>query len=216
MSEYKRNQVEEAISGVLEPRSPEPTTELRTRLKRLLETDRALGRGPRSSDPERANYAFYSTDAPGSGVEVWFSDYEAFALLNGIRLMGHGWPQSFAVSVMRRVRPELEKQHARILKQDAKLLFDEDEIRRHAKEGDMAFDNTDPVLLTIVSKSGAAKNEEIEPNACAICRGPSEAMKFIREAGGGVGAWTMFELVTVAHRLANALSRTEPRRRGRG
>ncbi len=216
MAEYKRNQVEEAISGVLEPWSPEPTTDLRTQLKRLLETDRVLGRGPPSGDPERANYAFYSTEAPGSGIEVWFSSYEAFALLNGLRLMGHGWPQSFAVSVMRRVRPELEKQHARILKQDPKLLFDEEEIRRNAKEGDMAFDNTDPVLLTIVSKSGTAKKQGTDPNACAVCRGLSEAMKFIRKAGGGTSPWTMFELVGVAHRLANALSRTEPRRRGRG
>jgi hypothetical protein len=102
MLQYKRNQIEEAISGVLEPRSPEPTSELRTRLKRLLETDRALGRVPRCADPERANFAFYSAEAPGSGVEVWFSEYEAFALLNGLRLMGHGWPQGFAVSVMRR------------------------------------------------------------------------------------------------------------------
>ena len=104
MPEYKRNQVEEAISGVLEPNSPEPTSELRTRLKRLLETDRALGRASRSSDPERANYAFYSAEAPGSGVEVWFSDYEAFALLNGLRLMAHGWPQGLAVSILRRLR----------------------------------------------------------------------------------------------------------------
>jgi hypothetical protein len=107
---YKRNQIEAAISGVLEPRSPEPTTELRTRLKRLLETDRALGRAPRSNDPARAHYAFYSADSPGSGVEVWFSAYEAFALLNGLRLMAHGWPQGFAVSVMRRARAELEKE----------------------------------------------------------------------------------------------------------
>jgi hypothetical protein len=216
MPEYKRNQVEEAMSSVLEPRSAEPTAELRNRLKRLLETDRALGRVPRSAELERANYAFYSAEAPGSGVEVWFSDYEAFALLTGLRLMGHGWPQSFAVSVMRRVRPELEKEHARILKQDAQKLFDQDAIRRGAKVGDMAFDVTDPVLLTIVSKSGAVQNKETEPNACAICRGPDDAMKFFWQAGEGTGAGTMFELAAIAHRLMHALSGTEPNRRGRG
>jgi len=215
MSEFKRNQVEEAISGVLEPRSTGPTAELRTRLKRLLETDRALGRVPRSADRERTNYAFYSAEAPGSGVEVWFSEYEAFALLNGLRLMGHGWPQSFAVSVMRRVRPKLEKEHARILKQDAHELFDQVAIRRDAKAGDMAFDVADPVLLTIVSKSGAVQNKETEPNACEICRGPGEAMKFFWKAGGGTGAGSMFELAAVAHRLMHVLSGTEPSRRGR-
>lgn len=217
MLEYKRNQVEEAISAVLEPRSPEPTSDLRTRLKRLLETDRALGRAPRSSDLALANYAFYSADPPGSGVEVWFSEYEAFALLNGLQLMRHGWPQGFAVSVMRRVRPELEKQYARILKQDAKLLFDQEAIRRNAQAGDMAFDNTDPVLLTIVSKSGAAPNDQGEPHACEICRGPQEAMNFAwRARGNGAGALTMFELVGVAYGLSKSLARTEPRRRGRG
>ena len=39
--------------------------------------------------------------------------------------MQHGWPQGFAVSVLRRVRPELEKEHARILKQDPAILFDQ-------------------------------------------------------------------------------------------
>src|SRR5262249_52657130 len=104
MLTYKRNQVEAAISRLLRPGSKEPTLELRVRLKRLLETDRAHGRVARSTDPTRANYAFYSADAPGSGGDVWFSGYEAFALLIGIRLMGHGWPQGSAVSVMRLVR----------------------------------------------------------------------------------------------------------------
>ena len=211
---YKRNQIEAAISGVLEPRSPEPTTELRTRLKRLLETDRALGRVPRSNDPTRTHYAFYSADSPGSGVEVWFSQYEAFALVNGLRLMAHGWPQGFAVSVMRRVRSELENQHARILRQDPKILFDQEALRRDAREGDVAFDNTDPVLLTIVSRSGTAPNEQESPLGCAVCRGIAEAMKFIGEARKGAGAWSMFELVSVAHALSGKLAHTEPSHRG--
>jgi hypothetical protein len=213
MVSYKRNQVEQAISGVLEPQGGEPTTELRTRLKRLLETDRALGREPSSNG---AHYAFFSADAPGSGIEVWFSDYEAFALLNGIRLMAHGWPQGFAVSVMRQVRPELKKEHARILKLEASELFDQEAIRRNAKEGDMAFDVTDPVLLAIVSKSGAATSSSLEPHACAICRGQSELAKFHRSVAGGAGAYTAFEVAAVAHSLAKALSLTEPSRRGRG
>jgi hypothetical protein len=42
MAEYKRNQVEQAISHLVEPESLRPTQDLRTKLKRLLETDRAL------------------------------------------------------------------------------------------------------------------------------------------------------------------------------
>jgi hypothetical protein len=216
MLQYKRNQVEEAVSGVLEPKSHGPTSELRTRLKRLLETDRALGRTARSSDPELANYAFYSADPPGSGVEVWFSEYEAFALLNGLRLMGHSWPQGFAVSVLRRVRVDLEMQHARILKLDRKSLFDQEAIRRNAKEGDMAFGNTAPVLLTIVSKAGEAPNAQREPLGCSICEGPGEAMKWVWEMSKGSHGFTMFELANVAHALAMRLALTEPHHRGRG
>jgi hypothetical protein len=215
MSYFKRNQVEEAISGVLEPRAKAPSRELWTRIKRLLETDRSLGRMPRSNDPELANYAFYNEDAPGSGVEVWFSAYEAFALLNGLQLMAHGWPQSFAVSVMRRVRPALEREHARILKQDPVKLFDQDVIRRKATPGDMAFSNVDPVLLTIVTKSGSALHEA-ELLACSVHRGPAAAMKFFWELGGSrAGMLTMSDVVGVAHALSSALARTVPQRRGR-
>ena len=216
MLQFKRNQVEEAISGVLEPQSEHPSPQLRTRLKRLLETDRALGHVPRSPDPERAHYAFYSASAPGSGVEVWFSEYEAFALLNGLRLMAHGWPQGVTVTLMRCVRFELEQQHARILTQDPKWLFDEEAIRRNAKAGDMAFDNVDPVLLIIVSNAGTIPNEQGELRACGIRRGAHDAVQFAWKAGGGTGAWTMFDVVGVAHRLSIELVRTEPRRRGRG
>ncbi len=110
---FKRNQVEEAITKVFEPASARPKSETRTRIKRLLETDRALGRNKRSADPERANFAFYSQEAPGRGVENWFSGYEAFALLVGLRLMQWGLPQGLVVSQLRRVRRELEESHAR-------------------------------------------------------------------------------------------------------
>jgi hypothetical protein len=215
MLEYKRNQIEEAISAVLEPKAQGPTADLRTRLKRLLETDRVLGRKRRSSNRELANYAFYSADPPGSGVEVWFSEYEAFALLNGLRLMAHGWPQGFAVSVLRRVRADLEMQHARILKLDPKSLFDQEAIWKGAQAGDMAFDNTAPVLLTIVSKVEPAPGVQGEPLGCAICEGPTEAMKWVQGTSGGRHGFTMFELVNAAHALTRKLAGTEPRHRGR-
>lgn len=44
---FKRNQVEEAIACVFEG-SAKPSAETHTRLKRRLETDRALGRSKRS------------------------------------------------------------------------------------------------------------------------------------------------------------------------
>ncbi len=213
MVSYKRNQVEQAIARVLEPRAKKPSTELRTRLKRLLETDRALGRSPRASDPGRATYAFFSADAPGRGAEIWFSDCEAFALLLGLDLMRHGWTQGFVVTVLRRVRSDLERHHARILRQDPQELFDQAKIRATMREGAMALNNTDPVFLVMVSKPAS---DEAEPVACGICRGRDEVTKFASAATSGVsGTVTMLEFVNSVHALASELARTQPQRRGR-
>jgi hypothetical protein len=211
MLEFKRNQVEEAISHLLEPDSLKPTRGLQTRVKRLLEADRALA----STGADGGAFAFFSAEPPGRGVEIWFSSYEAFALQTGLRLMAHGWPQGQAVSVMRDVRSVLEKEHRRILRQDPNWLFDQEAIRKNARPGDHAFDNQDPVLLTIVSGSADRSGQQGAPPVCKICRGPAAAHAFFQEGSAMSGAMTMFELTTLAHRLAWELAKTEPRSRGR-
>ena len=209
---FKRNQVEEAIAIVLEPGSAKLSSEMRTRLKRLLETDRSFGRSKHSPDPERANFAFHGMDSPGRGLENWFTGYEAFALLTGLRLMRHGWPQGLAVAGLRRVKPELERHHARILRQDLTVLFDEEPIRQQAKPGVLAVSNADPVFLVINSKD---EEHHSGANPAAICQGQAELMRFIKEWGPGQ-TWTVTELGTSIHALALALAKTVPRKRGRG
>jgi hypothetical protein len=125
---YKRNQIEEAIARIYDPNCEKPPSELRTRIKRLLELDRSMGRKRGSKDAEEANFGFFSEEAPGTGADILFSEYEAFALLNGLRIMEHGWPQGFAVSIMRRVRLNLEREHARILRQRPDKLFDQQAV----------------------------------------------------------------------------------------
>src|SRR5260370_27167778 len=156
---YKRNQIEEAIARIFIPNCEKPPSELRTRIKRLLELDRSIGRKLRSKNAEEANFGFFSEEAPGTGADILFSEYDAFALLNGLRIMGHRWPQGFAVSIMRRVRPDLEMEHAQILRQPPEKLFDQQTIREGALEGAIAVDNTDPVFLTLASKQERAPDE---------------------------------------------------------
>ena len=208
---FKRNQVEEAIAGVLEPGSAKPSSELRTRLKRLLETDRAFGRNKRSPDPERTNFAFSGMEAPGRGLENWFTGYEAFALLTGLRLMREGWPQGLVVAVLRRVKSDLERHHARVLKQNISLLFDNDLIRQQARAGDLAVSNTDPVYLVIKSKD---REHDAGAKPAAICQGQAELMGFIKTSGAGQ-TWTVTELGTSIRALSLALTKTVPRKRGR-
>jgi hypothetical protein len=210
---YKRNQIEEAVARIFAPKSKEPPSDLRTRIKRLLDLDRVVGRKPHSKDPGEANFGFFSQEAPGTGSDIRFSEYEAFALLNGLRIMGHGWPQSFAVAIMRRVRPDLEREHARILRQDPDKLFDREAIRASASPGAIAVDNTDPVFLTLASKEERAPDAAQTPPFSAMCRGQEKVLEFSRAMRAS--SVTMFEVVTLAHRLHQELLKAEPRRRGR-
>jgi hypothetical protein len=207
---FKLNQVVEAIRLVFEPGSGKPSSEMRTRLKRLLETDRGLGRNKRSADPELANFAFHTMDMPGRGIENWFSDYEAFALLTGLRLMRHGWPQGFVVAVLRRVRPELEKHYARILRQVPPILLNE--IRRRAKPGDIVVGNTGPVFLAICTTNRDDRSASLP---VAICEGQPQLMAFILSLGLGQ-TFIVDGLGDSAHALLSALARSRPRKRGRG
>ena len=211
---YKRNQIEEAIARIVAPNCEKPPSELRTRIKRLLELDRSIGRKLRSKDAEEANFGFFSEEAPGTGADISFSEYEAFALLNGLRIMEHGWPQGFAVSIMRRVRLDLEREHARILRQHPDKLFDQQAIRARARPGDIAVDNTDPVFLTVASKAQRAPDEGQTGPLSAVCRGLEKVSEFSRDVGAS--SVTMFEVATLAHRLHQELMKTKPRRRGRG
>lgn len=196
---YKRNQLEDAISTLVEPKARRPSAGLRTRIKRLFETDRALGRLRRSADPTLLQYAFFSDDPPGRGVEVQFSPYEAFALLTAMRLMGHGWTQNIAVSIMRRARSELEVDHARIL-----------ELQRHNKADELNFENSS--FLVIITTGGNDGTEEAF--ACSVRQGQRKAAEWTwKEHGPGHG-FSMFELASHAQNLATALAKAEPRHRG--
>jgi hypothetical protein len=205
---YKRNQVVEAIARVLQHGSTTLDPELRSRVKRLLEIDRGRGRNRLSKDPEEAHFAFYSVAMPGRGYENQFSEFEIFSLLTGLRLMGHGWPQSTVVALLRRLRPELEKHHARILRQPLPILSDEQQ-RRVARPGDLAVANLDPLFAVIVSEQGRKRSRSV-----ALCRGQREVFGLFHKFGPGY-AFTLTEVATSIHTLSSALAQTQPRSRGR-
>ncbi len=206
---FKRNQVQDAIAAVLKPASKQRTTEMLGRVRRLLDTDRVHGRSKRASDPENANFAFYSTDMPGRGYENMFSSYDAFALLMALRLMGLGLPQGTVVGLLRRLRPQLEQQHAQILRQSAADLFDEQQAWRQVKPGDLAFATTDPRFIVIVWEGDRRGSRSV-----ALCRGQREVFELFHRYGPGY-AFTLLELVSSALALSSTLAETKPRTRGR-
>ena len=145
MQAFKRNQIEEAIVRTLGT-SEERVSDLKLKLKRLLVADRHLGRGKRSAGRADRRYAFYSHKPMGSGVEVMFSGYEAFALMIALIVLEHGIPQAKVVSILQQIRSDLEAAHRETLQKDPKDLFDAEEVRAGALPGQIAVDNTAPVF----------------------------------------------------------------------
>jgi hypothetical protein len=211
---FKRNQVEQAISRVMVPTAATPPMAVLNPLKRLLDTDRNLSRRARSTRPEQARYAFYSGEAPGSGKEVWFKEYEAFALLTGLRFLEHGFPQQKSVLALRSVRPVLEREHARIISLDPKVLFDQAAIQRTAQPGHLAVSNTDPVFLVIYSGTEATeKAVRGKPIlSLTVCRGEAEMMRVMK---ANLGPYTIFQMVQTVWLLRQHLLTSEPSQRGR-
>jgi hypothetical protein len=213
MKPFKRNQVEGAILRTLAARDAR-AAELKLRLHRLLVVDRRLGRGKRGRDRAGGRYAFYRQEPPGSGVEVMFSGYEAFALLLAIMLLEHGIPQATVVSILRQVRGDLETAHAQRLKMDRKALFDPQAIRETVKPGMIATDNIAPVFLAFVRLSGSEVDKKVR-EAITVCRSHDELVAFIaKHSIPGLGA-TFFELVSLMWKLADNLAQTRPIKRGR-
>ena len=93
--------------SVLQRGSTKLDPDLYSRVKRLLEIDRARGRNRRSRDPEQTHLLSIALICRGGGTRIVSTAFECFALLTGLRLMAHGWPQSTAVALLRRLRPEL-------------------------------------------------------------------------------------------------------------
>ena len=211
---FKRNQVEEAIVQTLDRRG-ERAGELKLWIKRFLVTDRRLGPRRRSTKATGGRYAFHSAAPRGSGVEVMFSGYEAFAVLAGLILLRHGIPQGAVVSILRQVRPDLELAHAETLKKDVHDLFNQEALRATAKPGMMATDNTDPVFLVFVKVAEVPGGKGEVRSLVSVCRGIYEATAFIQQnSAPGFGA-TSFEFVSLMHRLAGNLAKTRPVKRGR-
>jgi predicted methyltransferase MtxX (methanogen marker protein 4) len=210
MAWYKRNQLEEAIVRTLGATGAQ-ILDLKTEIKRLLLTDRRLGRGKRS-DRGVYRYAFYSAKPKGTGIEVLFTDYEVFAVLAAIILLQHGIPQAKVVSILQQVRSDFEAAHRETLRMDRKELFDAQAVRAMARPGMLAADNTAPVYLAFV-KMDAGKGTVRA--TVSVCRGWNELVKFTEQHWVPGSGATHFEFVRLMHKLATHLSETRPVKRGR-
>jgi len=113
---YKRGQVEGALWGFYwlgrtSPAGVPPTpTIFRTRIKRLLDVDRAGELPYAQIETSCASYAF-SEEKPGrQGVDVGFTAFDSFCLLIGLELLDAGFKQLEVVFLMRHLREFLREQ----------------------------------------------------------------------------------------------------------
>jgi len=208
---YKRNQVEEAVVRTLGAEGAR-VAELKLKMKRLLVTDRRLGRGKRSDYKAGRRYAFYSQRPQGSGVEVMFSGYEAFALLAALIMLEHGIPQAKVVSILQEIRSDFEAAHRDTLQKDPKELFDPQLVRSMAPPGLISVDTTAPVFLAFVKLDiGKGRVRAF----IAVCRGLDGLGNFLKEQSVPGSGATHFEFARLIFTLANILSQTRAIKRGR-
>jgi hypothetical protein len=219
---YKRNQVDGAIAeatGRAVGRSHVPGPDLVIRLKRLIETDRAM---PLGGKPD--GYAFFDESGAGKGVEVSYSAYAAFALYLGVRLIDAGLPQSDAVRFARSIRRELEIEHGAILRKDPTRWLDHAApygLDREVRQGFLVRNIETMVFLVVPADTHAllptfARARAGAPRRLAnICRSPDEMNELIAHLSLDGGPILLIELVNIIHRLAYWLNKIEPIKRGR-
>lgn len=189
---YRRNQVIEAIAVALASDGPS-SSQIPMRLKRLLQADRLLKRNPRSRSAEQSTYAFFSGELSGTGSEYFYSPFEAFALLLGIRLLENGFPQRTAVRILRSLRSKLE-----------------DSLRSEWAEP--RWRSTNRWYLARLSLSG--QDSSTHPGVIDLCRGESAVANFLKTASDGQ-IMTVIELTRPMLRFKAAIEATVPARRGR-
>lgn len=109
---FKRSQVEWALwrfASFLRNAGEKPPKVFLTRIKRLLEIDRAdRGEGER--------FAFIGAAPQGQGVDVEFTAFDACCLALALDLLDAGFKQSEVVFLMRHIREELEPEFAWIMR----------------------------------------------------------------------------------------------------
>ncbi len=107
---FKRGQVEWALWRFFtlgKRTSDKPPQKFRTRIKRLLELDRA---GTGSADA----YAFLDSDPEGQGVDAEYTPLNAFCLCLAMDMLDAGYKQAEVVFLLQHIRRQLAPQFRRI------------------------------------------------------------------------------------------------------
>jgi hypothetical protein len=220
---FTRGQIEWAIAqATARTQGPggEPRHDLKMKLKRLLDLDRKKGIDAAKPWSEFHRFAFLERGLPGKGFAISYTRYDAFALLLGLHLLDSNVPQMAAIRLLRRIRPELERAHERILRLMPKRLAEGKHSLEHKiKEGLLVEDPRQMVFLVLPSGVGADLLYRREPDDAIklanIARSPAELVEVVAHLTSVSPPVLVFELINPAYRLALWLERAPFIRRGR-
>jgi hypothetical protein len=210
---WKTNQVVAALLQTLSAEGKR-AREIELRLRRLLAADRNLGRHSRSRDEIEQHYAFFGEEPPGTGADIRFTAYEAFALLAAIVLLEHGLPQTVVVKLLRRVRLQFEHAHRENLRKDPSELFDQQKLAASARPGMLSFQSTKPLVLVFVRLTGSSVDKATNRPVAAVCESAVEVMAVLKQYEPGTG-FSFFDFSRLVHTFNENLICSPPTRRGR-
>ncbi|EDP61004.1 hypothetical protein BAL199_14592 [alpha proteobacterium BAL199] len=217
-STFKRNQAEEALWRYLSRdhvgRMPPPV--FRTRIKRLLEIDRAEG-----TKNERA-MAFADTAPEGRGHEVRFTEFDVFCLGVGLLTLNAGFKQAEVVMLLQYIRDFLKDIWANIqdsppVPRQRPLPTDRPNAPTYKYEG---VEYADTGVYLIVN---SVELKEIYPTqdprklmifSPKVCYGADLLGQELRNTALSFPATFVLELSLMAIRVQRFLGEAEPRLRG--
>jgi hypothetical protein len=220
---FTRGQIEWAIAqatGRTVRPDGEPHHGLNMKLKRLLDIDRKKGIDASQAEPEFRRFAFLEGGLPGKGFAISYTRYDAFALLLGLHLLESNAPQMAVIRVLRRIRPELVREHARILRLSPQGLAQmKHGVERRIKDGQLVKEPAKMVFLVLPSGAGAdllyRRGQDDTIKLANIARSRDELVDVVAYLALVSPPVLVFELINPAHQLAWWLERAPLIRRGR-
>ncbi|MEQ9330839.1 hypothetical protein [Thalassobaculum sp.] len=214
---FKRNQVEEAVWRLLsrDRAGRRPQAVFRTRVKRLLDLDRAA---PAS--------AFAAAAPPGRGHEARFAAFDAFCLALGLLLLNAGFKQREIVDLLRHLRPELAQAWRQLEASPAaprqRILAEERPGSPSYPEAGLPLADTEVYLVL-----NRVETTEVFPNLAPgpdpgsplvleplLVPGGERLAATLRERAFGFPGHYVVELSVMAALLRHYLADAAPRRRG--
>lgn len=236
---YKRNQVEEAVWRFMsrDRAGRDPQAMFRTRIKRLLELDRATAAGaappgvapPGAAPPRDAvTMAFAAAPPAGRGNEARFTAFDTFCLALGLLLLNAGFKQGEIVGLLRHLRPELAAEWERLRHQPAaprqRIAAEHRPDAPIYREAGLPLADTDVYLVL-----NRVETTEVFPNFAAgpghdpglilepvLLHGGERLAATLRERAFGFPGHYVVELSIMAALLPPYLDDAAPRRRGPG